>query len=383
MADVLFVTWDGGGNVPPALGLAAELSARGHRVRVQGHRAQAGAVARAGLEYVAFPHVREFVGAEPNPGGTVPATARLVAMFTDRTMGADVVAEAARVHTDLVVVDCMLVAAMRAVADAGLPYVSLEHLFDGYLRKGWLRGPVGVAARLKGLRPVSTWNGAAAALVATLPELDPGAAGAQPANLHWTGPVLDLPEAPRQPGEPTVLISLSTFGYPGMERALQTLVDATAGLRARVVITTGPAIDPAGLHLSANHEVHRYVPHDELLPSTTLLIGHGGHATTVRALAHDVPMLVMPMHPLLDQPLVGRAVQDSGAGRTVSKRATPGQVRPLVEELLADGPHRAAAARLGALVRAARGTMTGADHVEALLPDAAGSGEARAAEHGG
>jgi hypothetical protein len=37
MSDVLIVTWDGGGAVAPALGIAAELRDRGHRVRVLGH----------------------------------------------------------------------------------------------------------------------------------------------------------------------------------------------------------------------------------------------------------------------------------------------------------------------------------------------------------
>ena len=37
MAEILFVTWDGGGNVPPALGIAAALTARGHAVRFVGH----------------------------------------------------------------------------------------------------------------------------------------------------------------------------------------------------------------------------------------------------------------------------------------------------------------------------------------------------------
>ena len=46
MAEILFVTWDGGGNVPPALGIAAELRPRGHaRPRSLGHAAQ-----RAALE---------------------------------------------------------------------------------------------------------------------------------------------------------------------------------------------------------------------------------------------------------------------------------------------------------------------------------------------
>ena len=46
MADILFVTWDGGGNVPPAVGIAAELRRRGHGVRFVGHAAPARARSR-------------------------------------------------------------------------------------------------------------------------------------------------------------------------------------------------------------------------------------------------------------------------------------------------------------------------------------------------
>lgn len=42
-----------------------------------------------------------------------------------------------------------------------------------------------------------------------------------------------------------------------------------------------------------------------------------------------------------------------------------------VGALLADGPHRAAAARLGASIRSAPGAAGGADALEAVLPGAA------------
>ncbi|HET9995865.1 MAG TPA: hypothetical protein VFQ17_00040, partial [Nocardioides sp.] len=58
MADILFVTWDGGGNVPPAVGIAAELAARGHRVRFLGHPTQAAAFADRGLAFTAFATAR-------------------------------------------------------------------------------------------------------------------------------------------------------------------------------------------------------------------------------------------------------------------------------------------------------------------------------------
>ena len=53
MAEILFVTWDGGGNVPPAVGIAEELRARGHRVRFMGHAAAGVAFAEHGLEFTA------------------------------------------------------------------------------------------------------------------------------------------------------------------------------------------------------------------------------------------------------------------------------------------------------------------------------------------
>ena len=54
-----------------------------------------------------------------------------------------------------------------------------------------------------------------------------------------------------------MLVSLSTFAFPGMAECLQRLLDATAALDARVVVTTGPARRPRALRTAANHELHR------------------------------------------------------------------------------------------------------------------------------
>jgi hypothetical protein len=51
----------------------------------------------------------------------------------------------------------------------------------------------------------------------------------------------------------------------------------------------------------------------------------------------------------------------------VKKNAMPEQLTPVIARLLADGPHRAAAARLGAAIRAADGTVTAADAVLAAI----------------
>ena len=86
-----------------------------------------------------------------------------------------------------------------------------------------------------------------------------------------------------------------------------------------------------------------------------MVIGHGGHATTMAALAHDLPVLVMPMHPMLDQKMVGQSLVDAGAGRLLSKHAKPAVIAAVVGQLVGEGPHRAAAARLGATIRRTSG----------------------------
>jgi MGT family glycosyltransferase len=241
-------------------------------------------------------------------------------------------------------------------------------LYDAFFRGPFLRGPMGLGMRLSGLRVGASLRAARASLVASLPELDP--AGAEPRDgVTYIGPVASW--RPRVEADPVVLISLSTFAYPGMAGCLQRLLDATAGLDARVVVTTGPHVDPARMRTAANHEVHRFVPHDQLMPRVSLVVGHGGHGTTMRALAHDLPLVVMPMHPMADQPMVGRSVERAGAGRVVAKSASDDELRSVITDLLADGPHRRAAERLGAAIRGMAGAVNGADVVERVLRNGA------------
>ena len=96
------------------------------------------------------------------------------------------------------------------------------------------------------------------------------------------------------------------------------------------MVTTGPAVDPASLRPAANDEVHRFVPHADLMPQVSLVVGHGGHGTTMQALAHDLPLVVMPMHPMLDQPMVGRLGRAGRRRTVVSKKATADELAPVI-----------------------------------------------------
>jgi UDP:flavonoid glycosyltransferase YjiC (YdhE family) len=134
----------------------------------------------------------------------------------------------------------------------------------------------------------------------------------------------------------------------------------------RVIVTTG-AVAPEALRLPANVELHRYVPHDQIMPSVSLVIGHGGHSTTVRALAHGIPLLILPIHRALDQAMVGEAVASVGAGRVLSKTSSPGEIRSAVWSLLEDPSYRRAAEAVGARLRSRNGAIAAADELETLL----------------
>lgn len=374
MAELLFVTWDGGGNVPPALGTARELQARGHTVRFLGHAVQADRLAPFEVEPAR--HARRF------DNRTDYSPLEVLRLFADRGLGRDLLDAVRRRPADLVVVDHLAFGAMHAADEAGLPYAVLEHAYDASLR-ALLRGPMGLNLALRRLHPHRALDHAAARLLTTIPTLDP--LPSPPPNLRRVGPVVEVAERPdphpAPGGRPLVLVSLSTFGFARMRACLQAVLDATRAVDADVVVTTGPAVDPATLDVPPGVEVHRHVPHAELMPRASLVVGHGGHGTTMQALAHDLPVLVMAMDRLTDQPLVGRSLERAGAGRVVRKGAPPRRITPLVEELLADGPHRAAAARLGAEVRSLPGARLGADVLEDLLRAPAEGPGRRAARH--
>jgi len=369
MADFLFVTWDGGGNVPPALGIAAELESRGHGVRFVGHEGNREAVTNRGFSFARYENALPFSSRELNP------PERMAEIFNDAGIAADMLAHARRSPTDVVVIDCLMLNALAEARAEGLAYVPLEHLFDHYLREYWMRGPWGAVAEARGYSPSEVLDAAPLTLVATLAQLDPAAQGPTPENLVFTGPVLSA-TAPRELStlEPSILVSLSTYNFPGQTESMQQILEAVDGLPAKVVVTTGPVIDGAALRVPASAELLGYVDHDQLMPEATLVIGHGGHATTMRALAHDLPLLVMPQHPMLDQTMVGGAVQQAGAGRLLTQEARAAEIRPIIEELLADGPHRAAAARLGELVRGANGAATAADELLSVVKNGARQG---------
>ena len=323
-------------------------------MRFLGHETQRGALTDAGFTVEPTSRTRPFDRLDD----TSPLT--MLRTLGDRGTGHDLRAALARRPADLIVVDCLVFGALDAARESGVPYVVLEHLHHAAYHS-MLAGPLGLVLRLRRLIPPLARAGSR--VRRHEPSCPRSAARGRQPRAGRSGRRLVASGRGR---EPTVLVSASTFGYAGLRGAVQRLVDAAAPLDARVVVTTGPALDPRSLRLPPRAEAHSSC-HRELMRSAALFVGHGGHGSTTAALAHDLPLVLMPMDPNTDQPTVAQAVEEAGVGRAVDRRATVEQLAPALAGMLADGPHRAAAERLGAAVRAMPGDVLGADAVEAVL----------------
>ena len=224
-------------------------------------------------------------------------------------------------------------------------------------------------------RPRELWAGGAPVVVTTLQSLDPGPVAGRETpgiRLDYTGPVIAALEAGRgsaadSAGQASILVSLSTTFIAGQSRLLQKILDAAADLPVHLIVTTGPAIEPAELHAAANAEVHAFLPHAEVMPRVSLVVGHGGHATTMLALAHGLPLVILPMNLQFDQPIIGEVVQKAGAGLSLKSGSSGADIRRAIERMLAAGSHRAEAAHLGAEIRASGGAVAAADLLQAAV----------------
>ena len=144
-----------------------------------------------------------------------------------------------------------------------------------------------------------------------------------PPTQHHVGPLFWEPAATvpawlEQPGEPWVLISLSTLAQHDLPIARFAL-PVLAERPVRVLVTIGP-YDPGDLGpLAPNARVEGFVPHSAVLPRSTLLIGHAGHGSVMKAMWHGVPMVLVPW--ARDQPGVAARAAELGVAQIVRRES--------------------------------------------------------------
>jgi MGT family glycosyltransferase len=160
---------------------------------------------------------------------------------------------------------------------------------------------------------------------------------------------------------PIVLVTTSSEKQAD-DNLVQTAMTALADEPVHVVATM-PAGQSDGIATSPNATVCRFVPHGVVLDRAVCAVTHGGMGATQKALAHGVPVCVVPYG--RDQFEVARRVEVAGCGtRLAVKRLSPPRLRAKVREAMtmADGAERVAAG-----FKATGGTARGADLFEQRL----------------
>jgi UDP:flavonoid glycosyltransferase YjiC (YdhE family) len=214
------------------------------------------------------------------------------------------------------------------------------------------------------------------ALHPTVIEFEPPLSGI-PAHHHLVGSLLWEPVTPApaylvEPGDPWVLVNLSTVAQADLA-----IVDAAvAALRSypvRVLVTLGAGRSPEDLaDLPPNARVERYIPHTPVLQRASLVVSRGGFGIFMKALYNAVPMVLVPWGS--DQVGVAFRARRLGAAEAVDfaslDRSTMARA---IETVLDSVSHAAAATKASAVLRARDGVRAACSLLEGLASDRAAS----------
>ena len=387
-ARFMIVTWDGGGNNQPALGLGRLLAANGHAVRILVQRGLQERVEAAGCEFRPLPSSLEF---DPALGRSWedPGQARYVnELFTGALLTESVLDEVERRAPDVLVVDFILRNALSAAEKTGLPTAGLVHTQRRFFSfpeatdpEGWgwdfdLVNATRVGMNLepiprKDRRAVVELLDRCAVVLSVIPVVFEEPDDEVPANVRHVGPVFEEDDEkarwespwPADAPGPLVVVSLSTT-YMHHETTLERVLSALDGLPVRALVTLGGGLEPEEVMAPPGVVVDRYVPHIAVLPSAALVITHAGMGTIMASFAAGVPMICMPID--RDQPLNADRVQALGAGRTVAAGATVEEIRQTILGALASEALRAGARRMAEVVASYRRGAQAVEAVESL-----------------
>lgn len=380
MGRYLIVTWDGAGNLVPTLGITRTIVQRGHDVRMLGHDTIAERCGDAGARFVPLTQSQGWDAMEDPDDFEAEVRLLIEELCFSTTIARDLAQELDREPADAVLVDCMLFTAIDVALASGTPTAALFHtpytIFRGGPLVEMFAPGIAIANAHRAELDLPTierlgdiHDACDYAIVAVPKEFEPDVSDA--ANVLRIGPVLDAPPLSREIDEvdvrdgstPLVLVSLST-SEQGQADLLQRCVDAVAQLPVRALVTTGASIDPASVNAGANTRVARYVPHDEILTSASLVITHAGLGTTMAALGRGVPLLCTPMG--RDQFFNAEQVQALGAGRMLMPGSSSEAIAQAATDILGDDRFKAGAKQMAVVIGGYGGAAAAAAALESL-----------------
>ena len=381
---VLAYTSPARGHLNPMMGPLLELSKRGAEVHVRTLAAGVEPVREAGLACEPIDPAIEAVAMDDHQAKSqVAAGKRAFEVWAERARleVEDFGSALRKVSPDLAIVDTTTFGAKAVAEREGIAWAEsrpflLEDKAPGLPPFGFgLRPKSGPLGRLRdaalGLilarfdKDVRLPTANAGRLAAGLPPLRgiEEARNRAPLTLYFTAEPFEYPRSlpkgvlmvgagtwdppaklPRQLPEderPLALVACSSEFQDDGEIAAAALMGMAE--RWRLVVTTA-GVDPASLPHRGDAVVERFLPHRPLLEQASVVVCHGGMGITQKALAHGVPVCVVPW--ARDQLDVAAHVEEAEAGVKLKRR-------------------RLSPARLAAAAQAAEACATGAASVRA------------------
>lgn len=382
----LFVVWDGGGTLPPELGLARRLVERGHLVHVLGENPVEPEALAAGCTFSGFARAPNRQSRRPeddpfqdwtgSPMASFKRVRDLLVCGPALEFALDVLEQIDRRRAEVVVTDLMILGAIIGAEKAGLPRVGIAphcymrptpgstplglglrpaqgpigRLRDAALRAMMMRMMAGGlpaitrAQKKLGLEPVShpfeVEDRLDRVLVLASPAFD-HPQPSLPANVRYVGPVLDDPTwvepwtTPWNESDPRPLVLVSLGSTFQDQRALvQRIVNALGAMEVRALVTLGSVFEPGQIASPDNVVTVRSAPHAQVLPGADVVITHGGHGTMMKSLAAGKPILCIP----LGRDQIDNAVRlkRAGAGLSLKPKASSDRIVDAVQSLLGD-----------------------------------------------
>jgi UDP:flavonoid glycosyltransferase YjiC (YdhE family) len=262
----------------------------------------------------------------------------------------------------LIVCDEVDFGGMIAAERFGIPYATVIVIAEGsFIRRELVSEPLNKVRAEHGLPPDPELTMLSRYLVLSpAPPSYRNPAFPLPATAHALHPLpFDsstndaLPSWVEQlPAVPNVYFTLGTvFNTESGDLFARVLV----GLRdapVNVIATVGHEIDPTEFGQQPPHiHIERYIPQALILPRCRVSISHGGSGSVIGALAHGLPMVLIPMG--ADQPQNAARCEALGAARVLDAvDATPEMIRQAVKEVLKNPTYRQAAEQMRAEIAA-------------------------------
>lgn len=409
----LFVLWEGGGNVPPIMGLARRLVNRGHSVRIISDPANEREAQRAGLQFTSYtraPHRHDKSATSTIVNDYDAKTpAQALHIYMDKVMAGpalayaqDVLEELEKRPVDVVVVSEGLFGGHFAAEKAQIPSVMVipsGYNFyapgmppPGMLPKsglaGWLQDKMyatlfrqitayalpglSYARKALGLPELQSFdqlmNRIERILLLTSSAFDFPAK--LPSNVRYVGPLLDDPALvdPWQPSEedkrPLIVVGFSTT-YQKHEKIIQTVIDALGELPYHGLVTLGPALDAIQFRIPSNVTVRQFISHAQVFPRASAVITHAGHGTVIRGLAHGIPLVCIPIG--RDQPSNAARIVAQGVGVRLTPKARVVAIRNAIQKVVETPSYHENARRLAQTILRDAKSQSGVEELERVM----------------